>query len=86
MTLTAKPCPYRDCRSFRGHTTPHMFEAPQIEAFEREAAALERHRIEKAVAALRAPVTQYDWSDPPVPLHDYLDRDAVLAAIREVPE
>lgn len=46
-------CPYMKCRGQRGHAGPHLFEAPDIERFQKDAARTERRRLLKAVGAMK---------------------------------
>lgn len=47
-------CPYRGCHGERAHPTPHLFEATDIERFEREARerAVTRSRVKAAMTRL----------------------------------
>lgn len=38
-------CSYRGCKGEYGHGSPHLFEATQVENFERDAASFERDAI-----------------------------------------
>ena len=54
---------------------------PSRDAARAEARAAVLRELRDEVAGMKSDATMYDWSEPPRPVHEWIDRASVLAAI-----